>query len=437
MENRIEWKKTIPVTGEYDVVVCGGGPAGIAAAISASREGLRTALIERLGFLGGAATANMVIPISGFFFDGEQVAGGIAWELIKRLETAGAARVEYPKGHVSVHIETYKLIAQRMMQENHITVFTNAVLLDCVKQDEKITKIIVHRKHGMEAIAGSTFIDATGDGDLCSLAGVPMMTQTKELQPLSLCFLLDGVDLSTELLRDCIHHDGKDGRHSCNDEIQDYLSQCVQEGRLKQFGGPWFNTLVQGKSIAVNVTRAWGNAVDGASMQSAELQLREDMFTIVALLKERYPEFKECSIVASGINAGVRETRHIQAVETASKERLLKNGRCACPAACCTHPIDIHHADSSQQTLESLNRILYIPHTALIPQTCKNLLAAGRCISADRDVYATARVQATVMNIGEAAGIMAAVQRTNDCSVQELPLQELQRRFSERKFLLK
>lgn len=436
MKNKIDLKKEIPVIGTFDVVVCGGGPAGIAAAISASRAGYQTALIERLGFLGGTATANLVVPISGFFFDGEQAAGGIAWELVKRLETIGAACVEYPKGHVSVHIESYKLIAQRMMQEAHVTVFTNTSLLDCVKQGEMITHMIVHRKNGMEAIAGRSFIDATGDGELCSLAGVPMMEQEKELQPLSLCFILDGVDVSTKLLRDCIHHDGKDGRHSCNDEIQAYLSQCVQEGRLKQFGGPWFNSLVQGNSLAVNVTRSFGDAADAESLQTAETQLREDMFTIVELLREHYPEFKNCSIVTSGINAGIRESRHIQGMETASKA-LLADGRCECPTACCTHPIDIHHADSSEQTLKTLNRVIYIPHTALIPKICSNLLAAGRCISADRDVYATARVQATVMNIGEAAGIMAAVQCETNCTVQKLPVTELKKRFSERSFLLK
>ena len=103
--------KTVPVVGEYDVVVCGGGPAGFIAAVSAARMGCRTALVERLGFLGGTATAGLVIPISGFFHKGARVIGSIPWEFIRRLEAQGGAIVELPKGHISVNIELYKLIA--------------------------------------------------------------------------------------------------------------------------------------------------------------------------------------------------------------------------------------------------------------------------------------------------------------------------------------
>lgn len=436
MEDMVSISKRIPVKEEFDVVVCGGGPAGITAAISASRAGCRTALIERLGFLGGTAAAGLVVPISGFFHQGHQVTGGIAWELVQRLEEVNGACVEYPKGHVSVHIESYKLMVQRMMQESNVTLFTNSYLSDCIKQNEKVTHVIIQNKNGTEAIAGKTFIDATGDGDLCSLAGVPMLEQSETLQPLSLCFILEGADTSTDLLKDCIHHDGRNGMPSCNSEIQSYLNQCVKEGRLKQFGGPWFNTLVQGNAIAVNVTRSAGNAVDCQSMQQAESQLREDMFTIVDLLKKRYTEFKNCSIVSSGINAGIRESRHIQAMEVVTGETLLSGKECICPAARCAHPMDIHDADSSKQTLRSLERAAYVPHTALIPEKIPNLLAAGRCLSADRDAYASIRVQATLMSIGEAAGVMAAVQGKKGCSMQTLPMEELKRQFVERNFVL-
>ncbi|MBQ1259614.1 MAG: FAD-dependent oxidoreductase, partial [Clostridia bacterium] len=104
----IEISKKVNVIGHYDVVVCGGGCAGFTAAISAARSGARTALIERYGFIGGTATAGYVVPISGFFFKGKRVVGGIAWELVEELEKRGAALVEYPKGHVSYNPEYYK-----------------------------------------------------------------------------------------------------------------------------------------------------------------------------------------------------------------------------------------------------------------------------------------------------------------------------------------
>ena len=109
--------QTAPLVGEYDVVVCGGGPAGFIAAIAAARQGARTALIERFGFLGGMATAGLVSPISVFSYNGRQVIGGIPWEFVRRLEAMGGALVEQPLNNVAFDPELYRLCAQRMVLE--------------------------------------------------------------------------------------------------------------------------------------------------------------------------------------------------------------------------------------------------------------------------------------------------------------------------------
>ena len=114
MRESISLQKTAPVVGSYDVVVCGGGVAGVAAAVSAARAGMKTALIERQGCFGGTATLGYVNPISGFYHKGKRVVGGIAWEMVERLEARGAAQVELPKGHVSFHVESYKLLGERI-----------------------------------------------------------------------------------------------------------------------------------------------------------------------------------------------------------------------------------------------------------------------------------------------------------------------------------
>ena len=431
----INLTKTVPVTGEYDVVVCGGGPAGFIAAISAARMGCRTALVERYGFLGGTATAGLVMPISGFYHNGERVIGSIPWEFIRRLEEQHGAIVELPKGHISANIELYKLIAQRMVQEAGVTLYTNTYLSHCDIEDGEIRHIFMESKNGTEAIRARCFIDATGDGDLCLMAGVPMQ-EKPEMQPLSLCFVLEGVDVNTPLLRDSIHHDGKGGRPSANAEIRAFLLECVQQGKLRQFGGPWFNTLVYGGGIAVNMTRSAGDGADRESMTQAELQLREDMFTIVSLLKQRYPEFRNCSIVSSGVNAGIRETRRILGLYTLTGDDLQQNRRFVCPVGKCTHPMDIHKADSSQQTLVRLNHAPEIPHTAMIPQGPRNLIAAGRCISADRAAFASLRVQGTLMSIGESAGVLAALACREKCSVADVPKEILLQKLQDRQLVL-
>ena len=117
------YEKTGGVAPVYDTVVCGGGPSGWIAAISAAREGEKVALIERFGFFGGAATANFVVPISGFYKNGQRVIGGIAWEFIEKLLEEKAALIELPKGHISVNTEYYKLIAQRMVLASGVHVY--------------------------------------------------------------------------------------------------------------------------------------------------------------------------------------------------------------------------------------------------------------------------------------------------------------------------
>lgn len=244
----VKFNRSIPTVGEYDVIVCGGGPAGIVAAISAARCGKRVALIERFGFLGGAATAGYVVPISGFHFKGDRVVDGIAWEIVEQLVAVKGAQIEYPKGNVSFDPELYKYIAERMVVQSGVDLYTNASLVDCVMSDRHLTHAVIVSKSGIEAIAGKCFIDATGDGDLCYIAGVPMLAQSGECQPMSLCFILSGVKTDTPLLRNCIHHDGKSGA-SCNEEIRAYLMGELEKECAPKFGGPWFNTILTGTSV--------------------------------------------------------------------------------------------------------------------------------------------------------------------------------------------
>lgn len=403
-------EQNVPVTVHCDVAVLGGGPAGFAAAVSAARSGKKTVLAERLGVLGGTAAVGYVNPISGFFQQGRRVVGGIAWEFVQRLEKMGAAQIEYPKGHVSFHPEGWKLAAQRMVLESGAELVTNAALCGCALEGERLTHVTVAGKSGPEAIEAQCFIDATGDADLCRLAGAEMRTDPpEEMQPASLCFVLEGVDISTPLLKNSIHHTGAGGTHSLCREIHDYLQDCAARGELEQFGGPWFSSMVQGGAVTVNVTRRAGDGSSREALTRMECRLREDMFRIVELLRRQYPEFRHCSIVASALNAGVRESRRIVGVDTVTGQDMLSGRLWPCPVARCAHPMDVHAPRSSDQQLKDFDTAAYIPHTALMPRGVRHLLAAGRCISADAQAHATLRVQATVMAVGEASGLMAAM----------------------------
>ena len=422
--NYVNINKEVKVIASYDTVVCGGGPAGWVAAVSSARAGKKTALIERYGFMGGTATAGYVVPISGFFFNGKRVVGGIAWEFVERLEKLDAAFVEYPKGHVSVNPEYYKLVSREMLVEAGVDLYTNTYLADCIKDGNKVTHVIINSKNGYEAIEGKVFIDATGDADLFVRAGAPMMEKVNELQPMSMCFIITGVDTSTDLLKNCIHHDGKHG-NSLNKEIHNYLAELGDVEDVPQFGGPWFNVLLKGNSLAVNITRAQGDGANRKEYTELEGRLHSDIFRLIDLLKVKYPEFKDAEIVVSGINAGIRETRNIKGAYTLTNEDFLKGLDYVCPVAHCAHPMDIHKAKDDDQILIYLDKNSYVPYETMVSYSLDNVIAAGRCISAESNPYASLRVQATLMSIGECAGVAASLACDKNEAVYSLPLDEL------------
>ena len=406
---KIEISRTLPVTERADIIVCGAGPAGWIAAVAAARQGCDVLLADRYGFPGGTAVAGYVLPVSGFYLGGRRVAGDIAYEFAKRMEAAGAAVFEMPKGNVSFDPEYYRVIAARMLADAGVRFASNVFVTGCVTEDgrdgRRITAVTAAGKSGCEAFEGRIFIDATGDGDICSAAGVPMQPDDAARQPLSLCFALTGVDTSTDLLKDSIHHDGKGGKGSQNNTVREFL---LNEPDVPDFCGPWFNTSVSGGTVVVNVTRADCDALDRRAYTAAEAKLREDMLLIVGKLKAAFPEFRDCSVAASAVNAGVRETRRIKGRYTMTGEDLLSGRIPDCPVAACAHPVDIHARAGAGQTLIRLKTPGYIPYASLVAEGFPNLIAAGRCISADPEAFASARVQGTCMTVGEAAGKAAA-----------------------------
>lgn len=401
--------KKVPTAGTYDLAVIGGGPSGLMCAAVAARLGCRVALLERFGFLGGTAAGGYVLPISGFYHKGRQVVGGVPFEFVKRMEALGGAAFEYPKGNVSFSPEIYKLVAEELLTEAGVDVYTDTYLTDAVSDEGRIRAVIAENKSGAQAFEAAIFADATGDGDLAHLCGVPMLpAPAKGLQPLSLCFLLGGADVTSPLLRDCIRHDGKTGA-SVNKEIRKTLLEEMKNGSFSQFGGPWFNVTLCKDVLAVNLTRAGADACDSRALRDAELALRRDMFTIVSILRQRYREFENCYIIASAPLVGIRETRRIKGAYTMTGDDLTNARVFDDCVALCAHPVDIHGTSDGSQICRSLERAAGIPYRVLYSPAVKNLLCTGRCVSAERVAYASLRVQATLMALGQAAGVAAAL----------------------------
>ena len=233
----IDPSKKIPVEGSYDVVVCGGGPSGIFAATAASRNGARTLLLEKMGFLGGMATAGLVGPISKFNFFGKRIVGGIPLEFVNRLEEVNGAITDFESGNIPFDSELYKLISQRMVSESGVDILFHALVVGCLMQDkETVSHVFVETKSGKIAINTKCVIDCTGTGDFIQHTSLPwtMRNKEKELQPLSLIFKLSGVDTDNiNLLMD------KDNDPYYNIQLHQALAKEKENGIINNFGGPW------------------------------------------------------------------------------------------------------------------------------------------------------------------------------------------------------
>ena len=412
--------KDIPVAGSFDVVVCGGGPAGFIAAIAAARSGAKTALVEQYGFLGGMATAGIVAPISVFTYNGETVIGGIPWEFANRLQDMGAGLIEKPLGNLAFDPESYKLCCQRMVLEAGVQLFLHSYLCDCVIENNRIKAVIIENKNGSEALEASVFIDCTGDADLAARAGVPMLeNEGRPLQPLSTYFVLGGVDTSTPRMQEAIHHNRQGVNCQC-ESIRKELIEHREEWSIPEFGGPWFCTTLQPGVVTVNMTRTAGNACNNRDLTRTECELREQVFYMAKVLKEHIPEFRNSYVSAVAVQAGVRETRRIHGAHVITAQEYVNAFRYPDSVSRGAHPIDIHAAAGHAQNVTFLKQAAYVPYRALYADAFPNLLVAGRCISADKTAFASLRVQASCMGTGQAAGVAAALASAEKTGVNDI-----------------
>ena len=412
---------------KYEVAVCGGGPAGLMAAIAAARNGAKTILIERYGFLGGMATQSLVSPLSVFNKNRKRIIGGIPLEFAELMETLGGADTTYPSGNIHFDPEIYKLAAQRMVFASGGSLILHSYISGCLREGDgngRITGIVIENKSGRQKIEARYFIDCTGDADVIKFAGLPYVMgdgESHELQPMTLWFRLGGVD--TDRLENMEMRES--GKRHVNSRIRDALLKLGNEAPVPQFGGPWMFTTFRKGEASVNMSRYAGNGTDVLSLTQAECTLREDVFKLVKLLREHFPEFKNAYLIDTGTQVGIRETRRITGLYEMTLDDIMAPKDFPDTVAKGGHPVDIHKAGSREQDLRAVKTGYNIPYRSMIPVGSDNLIAAGRPICAAREAFASIRVQATCMALGQAAGTAAALCHQKDIPVHKLDGAEL------------
>ena len=398
-----------------DVFVAGAGPAGFVAAIAAARCGAKVTLAESFGFPGGMATAGLVGPISKFNFGEKHVVGGIAWEFVERMAALGGAITDLPKGNVPFEAEVYRRVAREMLEEAGVRCLwqTQVCGEPELAADGSIRAVTLSTAGFLTRLEANRFIDCTASGAIVGHHGFgAFRSERGAAQPLSLCFILGGVD--TDNARVLVRNDNERSR---NPAMRGALEKAMSAGRIRSFGGPWavWGSTIRRGFVSVNATRAAvADVTDPIQIAEATAQMRREIPAIIDVMREADPAFKGAWLAQTAAASGFRECRELKAIHRVTAAEFASGADVPDAIALAAHPMDRHIAGSSAQNLTFLEKPGVIPLRALVSAKCPNLLAAGGLVAAEPAAFASMRVQAQCMAMGQAAGTTAAFRQDED-----------------------
>jgi len=406
-----EPSRDIPLANDADVIVCGAGPAGVAAAIAAARAGAKVRLFEWRGCLGGIWTAGLL----GYFLDFDKP--GFAKELRDKLDARGARADSTSASRFCYHPEALKLLLEELCVEAGVKFQYHTRVSAAFKEGNQLTTIVTESKSGRQAWRAPVFIDTTGDGDLGFQAGCTFeigMAADCPCQPMSLNALLMVKD--AEALRDFIRFgQRKEGENADSEKKQRIKEVLVSTGHFPSYAGPtmWH---VSGNLVFAMMNHEYGiKPWDAAEVTAATVRARAEMNKMVAGLHALGGPWEGIQIVATAEQIGVRDGRRIKGRYTVLQDDLAKGARHDDAVVRVKFGIDVHalSADDNQKHAIMPKEIKMqpydIPLRALIAKDVDGLMMAGRCISGDFIAHSSYRVTGNAVAMGEAAGVVAAL----------------------------
>ena len=437
------WIADLPLAAEADVCVVGSGAAGATAAIAAARDGASVVLVEQLPFLGGTSTA-VLDTFYGFWTPGDaprKVVGGIADEVVAGLRALGPV-VERPNTYgagtgLTYVAEHLKVVWERLASEAGVRILLHAMLQDAaVDPGGHVRAIVVATKAGLRRIAARTFVDASGDADLCAYAGFgyEIAGELDPAQTLTTTFRMANVDRERR-------------RSITTRELHAAMAEAAADGYdLPRREGSDHVTPVEGVTatimtrLAPNARGAGGDhgrlvdTTDPGFLTAAEIAGRRQALEYARFLVDRVPGYERASLVALGTRIGVRETRRVHGDARLTRDDVLAARRFDDQVGLSGAPIEDHRAGpDTRWAYLPPGAAVGIPFGTLVVRDAVNVLVAGRCFSATHDAHAAVRSMAQCMAMGQAAGSAAAMATgaEGDGAVRAVDVAKLQERLTD------
>jgi len=417
----VEAAREIAVAGRSQVLVSGGGPAGIAAALAAARAGADVRLVEVAGCLGGVWTAGLLTKI----LDSSNKSGIMA-ELLKQFAARGSQVARSTAGTV-YDPEVAKLVLEELLVDAGVKILLHTRVVGAVLDgDNRLAAILTESKSGRQAWVADCFIDCTGDGDLAAQAGCNFETGIGAdctCQPMSMLALLTGIE--PEAVREYTRETGSAAKRR--------LLELMENSGIKpSYRGPTLRHLHSGV-FSIMTNHEYGvSAFDNEAISVATIRARRELHEIVNGLRKLGGPWKDLAIVATAEQIGVREGRRIRGryeITAADLGKGLRHREAVCRAR---FPVDVHALSAAGNREVDQNfrkgglKPYDIPYPALVAADVKGLLMAGRCISGDFVAHASYRVTGNAVAMGEAAGMAAAVAVAQRKQPHELSWPEIQ-----------